>query len=519
MTHIPQHRRHPSLDSALAELDRRRAKALAQGGPARVAQQHEKGRLTARERVALLVEPGSFVEVGQLAHSDRPEIGENAAADALVTGVGLVDGRKVAVVAVDSTVLAGTTGWVGARKQARLVTLAMRHGYPLVCLGDANGGRIPDLLGSGFAGIVGNHEGEDFLGFRIQEARVPRVTAVLGNAYGDPALWSAVSDFVVMEKTCTLGLSGPALVAASVGEKLTHEELAGPDVVYKTTGLVSQLADGEPAAIAAVRRFLGYLPSNSDVDAPMAEARPPRTDPAKLADIVPDQLNQAYDVRKVIDAVVDAESFFELRGGYGRSLVAGLARIDGRAVGILANQSMYQAGVFDAKSLDKALKLVDLCDDFGLPLVFLQDLPGVLIGSAAERSAVAVRLMELYKRLAVVKVAKICVVLRKAFGFGWIVMGGAPMGMDYICAWPIAQIGFMAAGNGVEVLYHKRLAETRARDGDEAARQMAQELQDQLERDNAPWTAVGRGYIDDVIRPEETRQAILNGLFLGAGYR
>jgi acetyl-CoA carboxylase carboxyltransferase component len=268
-----------------------------------------------------------------------------------------------------------------------------------------------------------------------------------------------------------------------------------------------------------VRRFLSYLPSNSDCPVPAAEARPPRTDPARLADIVPDKLNQAYDVRKVIDAVVDADSFFELRGGYGRSLVTGLARIEGRAVGVLANQSMYQAGVFDARSLDKALKLVDLCDDFGLPLVFLQDLPGVLIGSAAERSGVAVRLMELYKRLAVVKVAKICVVLRKAFGFGWIVMGGAPMGMDYICAWPIAQIGFMAAGNGVEVLHHKRLAEKRARDGDEAARAMAQELQDQLERDNAPWTAVGRAYIHDVIRPEETRQAVLNGLFLGSGYR
>lgn len=322
---------HPALDTAIEELDRRRALALAQGGPKRVEAQHAKGRLTARERVALLVQPGSFVEYGQLAHSDRPEVGEKAAADALVTGVGLVDGRKVAVVAVDSTVMAGTTGWVGSRKQGQLVTLAVRQGYPLVCLGDFNGGRVPDLLGSRFAGIIGDHEGEDFLGFRLEEDRVPRVTAVLGNAYGDPALWCAVSDFVVMSQGCTVGLSGPSLVAASVGEKVNHEELAGPDVVLKVSGLVSQIAESEAASIAAVRRFLSYLPSNSSQPAPLVEPRQPRTSPLLLRELVPDQLNRAYDVRKVIDAVVDEGSFFELQVGYGRSLVAGLARIDGRA--------------------------------------------------------------------------------------------------------------------------------------------------------------------------------------------
>lgn len=514
-----KHPSHPQLDTAVTELDRRRHNALEQGGAKRVAAQHAKGRLTARERVALLVEPGSFVELGQLAHSDRPEVGEAAPGDALVTGVGLVDGRKVAVVAVDSTVLAGTTGWVGTRKQAQLVTLAVRKGYPLVCLGDANGGRIPDLLGSGFAGVVGDHEGEDFLGYRLERDRVPRVTAVLGNAYGDPALWASVSDFVVMAKGCTLGLSGPSLVASSIGEKITHEDLAGPDVVVKVSGLVSQIAESEQAAVESVRRFLSYLPSNASKPAPMVAAHPPATSPALLRDLVPEQMNRAYDVRKVIDAVVDAGSFFEIRSGYGRSLVTGLARVEGQAVGILANQSLYQAGVFDAASLAKAYKFVDLCDDFGLPLVFLQDLPGVLIGSSAERSGVAVKLMELYKRLSRVTAPKICIVLRKAFGFGWIVMGGAPMGMDYICAWPIAQIGFMAASNAVQVLHRKQIAEALESGGPEAASRLATELEADIARDNAPWTAAGRAYIHNVIKPEETRQAILDGLFLAQGYR
>lgn len=519
MTKVKPAPAHAQLDGALEELDRRRALALAQGGPVRVATQHGKGRLTARERVALLVEPGSFVEYGQLAHSDRPEVGEAAAADALITGVGLVDGRKVAVVAVDSTVMAGTTGWVGSRKQAQIVTLAVRKGYPLVCLGDSNGGRIPDMLGSGFAGVIGDHEGEDFLGFRLEEDRVPRVTAILGNAYGDPALWSAVSDFVVMVQGGTVGLSGPSLVAASVGENLTHEELAGPDVVLKVSGLVSQVAETEAACIDALRRFLSYLPSNTSQKPPMAAPRPPHTSPVMLRDIVPEQTNRAYDVRKVIDAVVDEASFFELHGSYGRSIVVGMARIEGKPVGVLANQSMYQAGVFDAASLVKARKMVDLCDDFGLPLVFMQDLPGVMIGSASERSGVAVRLMELYKRLSKVTVPKICIVLRKAYGFGWVVMGGAPMGMDYICAWPIAQIGFMAASNAAQIVHRKRLAQVREQEGAQAADELAAVLEGELARDNAPWKAAGMGYIHNIIKPEETRQAILDGLFLAEGYR
>lgn len=519
MTHDNLHSSHPELDAAIAELDRRRTLALGQGGPARVEQQHAKGRLTARERVALFVDAGSFVEIGQLGHSNRPEIGEAAAADALVTGVGLVEGRKVAVLAVDSTVLAGTTGAVGARKHSQLVTLAVRKGYPIVGLGDSNGARIPDMLGSGFAGVIGDHEGEDFLGFRLEVDRVPRATAILGNAYGDPALWAAVSDFVVLSKGCTVGLSGPSLVASSVGEKLTHEELGGPEVVSKVSGLVSQLAESEADSMAAVRRFLSYLPSNASLPPPAAPARAPRTDPAKLREIVPVQLNRAYNVHRVIDAVVDADSFFELQGGYGRALVTGFARIEGKAVGLLANNPMHQAGVFEAASLTKARKLVDLCDSFGLPLVFLQDLPGVMIGSAAERSAVAVRLMELYRRLSKVKVPKVTVVTRKAFGFGWVVMGGAPMGMDYIVAWPTAQIGFMAADNGVAVVYRKQLEAARETMDQAGIEDLKRQYQDDLSRDNAPWTAVGNAFIHDVIKPEETRQAIINGLFLGDGYR
>ncbi|HEY6001409.1 MAG TPA: carboxyl transferase domain-containing protein [Anaeromyxobacter sp.] len=512
-------KQHTAKDEAVAELERRRALARGQGGPEKVAAQHAKGRLTARERVALLVEPGSFVEIGMLAHSDREEVGEAAPADAAITGVGLVDGRKVAVVAVDATVMAGTTGWVGSRKQGLLASLAVKRGYPLVCLGDANGGRIPDLLGSRFAGAIGSHEGEDFMGYRVQVDRVPRVTAALGNAYGDPSLWAAASDFVVLAEGCTVGLCGPSLVQASVGEKTTHEELGGVVTAAKTSGLVSLLAPDEPASIEAIKRFLSYLPSNSSLEPPRAAPQPPRTAGEALCDIVPDQINRAYDVHKVIDAVVDEGSFFELHALWGRSLVVGLARVEGRPVGILANQPMYQAGVLEATSLAKARKHVRLCKDFGLPLVFLEDLPGILIGTAAERSGVASRLMELFEALADVQVPRVTVILRKAFGFGLFVFGGPTMGSDYVCAWPNAQIGFMAAENAVRVLYRRRIAEAAEREGPEAAEHLARVLTTDIERDNAPWRAAALGYIHNVIRPEETRQAVIDGLFLASGYR
>lgn len=504
---------------AIAELERRQALAEAQGGAERVAAQHAKGRLTARERVALLVDPGSFVELGQLGHSDRHEIGERAPADALITGVGLVRGRKVAVVAVDSTVLAGSTGRVGSRKQAQLLTLALRKGFPMVCLGDSNGGRLPDFLGSSFAGAIGDHRGEDFLGVRTQAERVPRVTAILGNAYGDPALWAALSDFVVMSHGSSVGLSGPPLVGAAIGEKVSHEHLAGLEVVAKQNGVVSRVEPTESQSIEAVKTFLDFLPSHSGLLPSLVEAKPPSLDPKLLPDIVPDRLSRAYDMHRVIGSVVDRDSFFELHGAFGRSLITGLARLEGRAVGILANQPKHQAGVLDPASLIKATKLVDVCDTFNLPLIFLQDLPGVMIGSAAERSGVAVRLMELFQRLENATTPKITVILRKAFGFGWVVMGGTPIGVDYICAWPNAQIGFMDATNASHVLYRKQIADEEFKNGREAALALSEKYMAEIERENEPWQAAGLAHIHNIIRPENTRNALLDGLFLAEGYR
>jgi acetyl-CoA carboxylase carboxyltransferase component len=503
----------------IGELERRRAAALAMGGPDRVAAHHAKGRLTARERVALLVDDGSFVELGMLAHSDRPDVGERAPADAAVTGVGTIDGRKVCVIANDATVLAGTTGKVGARKQGQIMSLAGRKGYPLVALGDANGGRLPDLLGSDFGASAGTDEGEHFLGLRVTGARIPRVTAILGNAYGDPAFWAGASDFVVMADGCSIALAGPSLVASSTGQATTHDELGGPAMTVRTTGLVSALKRTETEAIRAVRSFLGYLPSNATRPAPVTDPVAPQTPGDALLDIVPDRGRRGYDVHRVIDAVVDGGSFFELQAGFARNLVVGLARVEGAPVGVIANQPKFRGGVLDADAVTKALRLVELATGFGLPLVFLQDLPGVMVGLQAERTGVAQRLMALFTAIARSPVPKVTVVLRKAFGFGYIALGGPSMGTDYVAAWPNAEIGFMSADNAVQVVHHKLLRETQERDGDEAATELAAQLEADTHSAFAPWQAASQSFIHDVIRPQDTRKAVVDGLFVGTGYR
>ncbi|WP_205698851.1 acyl-CoA carboxylase subunit beta [Conexibacter sp. SYSU D00693] len=503
----------------LAELERRRALALAMGGPERVAAHHARGRLTARERVALLLDEGSFVELGMLAHSDRPEVGERAAADASVTGVGTVDGRKVCVIANDATVLAGTTGKVGSRKQGQIMSLAGRKGYPLVMLGDANGGRLPDLLGSDFGASAGTDEGEHFLGVRVTGDRIPRVTAILGNAYGDPAFWAGSSDYVAMAEGCSVALSGPSLVGSSTGAATTHDDLGGPAMTVRTTGVVSRLEATEADAIASVRRFLSYLPSNASRPAPVAAPVAPTTPGEALLEVVPDRGRRGYDVRKVIDAVVDGGSFFELHPEFARSVVVGLARVEGQPVGVLANQPKFRGGVLDVPAVVKATRLLDLCNGFGLPLVTLQDMPGVMVGEDAERQSVARRLMELFTAVARSPVPKVTVILRKAFGFGYIALAGPSMGTDYVVAWPNAEIGFMAADNAVQVVHARRLREVRERDGEDAARALAAELEADVHSAFAPWQAATQSFIHDVIRPQDTRQAVVDGLFIGSGYR
>jgi acetyl-CoA carboxylase carboxyltransferase component len=503
----------------MQELVRRRSKALAQGGPDRVRRHHERGYLTARERIELLFDAGTFREMGMFAHSDRPEVGEDAPADGVVTGVGAIAGRKAVVVAIDATVLGGSNGRIGLRKQGHMNYLAESKGVPLVVLGDMSGGRIPDMLDATFAEVNGLYEGEVIFGLRHRAVRIPRVTAIMGTAYGDPAFYAAASDFVAMTDQSAIGLSGPPVLAGAMGLQITDDELGGPGVVAKQSGIAHVVLPDDAACIHALRTYLSYLPLNDTLPPPLTDAwQEPDLDPNRLADLVPEDFRRAYDVRTVIEGLVDADSFFEVRRDYGRAVVAGLARMEGRPVVVIANQPMFRAGVADARAIMKARDLVRLAETFGLPLVFLEDLPGVMVGPDSEREGILRHAIELLDAVTNATVPRVTVVLRKAYGFGWVLFGGYPSGSDYVVAWPDAQINFMSPATGAIVVNKRRLDQVRQSGGDEAYRVLAAELAGQMSEGSAVWGPAARAAIHSVIEPRTTRRAIIDGIFIGDSF-
>ncbi len=498
------------------ELERRRAEALAMGGEERVERQHESGRLTARERIAMLIDEGSWYEIGLHA---LPEIRREAPSpgDAIVTGLARVGGRKVGVVAIDATVLAGTTAPVNMRKQNRVAEWCGRKGMPLIFLSDNDGGRLPDLLGWRFSSVP-----FDFTSF-LQSPEgcpsVPRITAVLGPSYGDAALHAAIADLVVMRKDAAIALSGPPVIKGAIGEDVTGEELGGPKVAHETSGSAHLVVDDEQEAIDAIKQFLGYMPDAADLPAPVAPPAGPARDPADLVDLVPAQARRGYDMHKVLDAIVDAGSLFEWGVRYGRSLITALARIDGSPVGIVASQPMQRAGVLDVPALSKERRFAELCDTFNVPLVFLQDVPGLMIGTDAEKGGILRCYEELAATLARVHVPKIAVIVRKAYGGGHIALGGRPVKPDLLVAWPSAEMGFMAPDTGVRTVYRRRLDRLAEEEGPEARDALAAELEAEWAAESQPWEAAANIILDDVIHPAQTRQVIAEGIEFAWGTR
>jgi acetyl-CoA carboxylase carboxyltransferase component len=506
-------------NEAIEELARRRTRALEQGGAARVARQHERGHLSARERVDLLFDAGTFTEIGMFAHSDMEDVGEDAPADGVITGVGAIDGRKAVVVAIDATVLGGSNGRIGLRKQGHMNYLAETKGVPLVVLGDMSGGRFPDMLDATFAEVNGLYEGEVIFGLRHRRVRIPRVTAIMGTSYGDPAFYAAASDFVAMTTNSAIGLSGPPVVAGAIGQRVTDDELGGPNVVARISGIAHSVLPDDSACIEALRTFLSYLPVNDTLPPPIGETwEPPTTSPEELSDRVPDDFRQVYDIRGVIDGVVDGGSFFELHHEFGRAVVVGLARVEGRPVAVVANQPKHRAGVADASAIKKARDIVRLAESFDLPIIFLEDLPGVMVGPDSEREGILRHAIELLDAVTNATVPRVTVVLRKAYGFGWVLFGGYPSGADYVVAWPDAQVNFMAPANGAIVLNKRRLEQARIDGGDEAYRALAGQLADELNDGSAVWRPASRAAIHAVINPAETRKAIVDGIFVGDSF-
>jgi acetyl-CoA carboxylase carboxyltransferase component len=492
----------------VSELKARRKKNLGMGGAERIAKQHERGKLTVRERLDLLFDKDTFVELGLLAEQQSVRGAElspdGTPADGVVTGHGMVEGRQVWVIAYDFTVMAGSMGAIGEQfKAARVRELALRYRKPLVWLLDSAGARIQEAAGSTFAGT-----GYLFYDQVVMSGVIPQVAAMLGPCAAGTAYIPGLADFVPMVKgTSSMSLGGARLVKAATGEDVTDHDMGGSQVHCYESGVGDNEVEDDAACIESVRRFLSYLPSGN-VEAPPALAvdDPPDRLVEGLDKIVPANPRAAYDVRRVIKAIFDHDSWFEVKPTWAKNIVIGFARAAGNAVGVVANQPMAKGGILDSDAADKAARFIRMCDAFNVPLVYLMDVPGFLVGSQVEKDGIIRHGAKMLYATSEATVPKITVIMRKAYGAGYYVMCGKGYGPDVIVAWPFAEISVMGPEGAVNIIFNKQIEASA--NPEETRQQLLQAIRAQIN----PYLAAGWAMIDDVIDPAETRRVIVRGL-------
>lgn len=497
------------LPDGLAKLAQRRARALEMGGERRLKRQRDLGKLNVRERLALLLDEGSFEEYGQLTShvSEQPQqTHEVTPADGVVSGFGRIDGRFAAVVAEDFTVKGGSHGVVNARKKLHMVQMARRERVPLVWLLDGAGARGQELMNDGLPDVT------HFLEIARLSGIAPQVSVILGPCAGDAALVGAATEFIVMRAgTGMMAAGGPPVVKAATGQEVSKEELGGTDVHAKASGIVDRVAQSDEEALELARRFLSYLPTNAWSYPPAAPAQDP--DPVDMEAVLPTRPRGPFDVKQVIRGLVDADSFFELKPDHAKMLVTGLARIDGHPVGVIANQPLVYAGAITAAAARKARRFIDLCAAYHVPIVFLQDVPGVMTGPVAEKEGTLREGLAVVYALAWADVPKVTVVLRKAFGFGACAMGGWGGEQSLIVAWPTADFASLPVSGGVAAAFKEEIENA----PDPVARQ--REIEARFKDGTDPFNAAARFTVHDVIAPNETRARVRRALELARSRR
>jgi propionyl-CoA carboxylase beta chain len=490
----------------LSELRRLKERALLGGGQKRIDAQHKKGKLTARERLDLLLDPGTFQETDMFATHRTTDFGlaeQKVLGDGVVTGYGKIDGRLVYVFSQDFTVFGGSLSEAHAEKICKIMDLAMKNGAPVIGLNDSGGARIQE-------GVVSLGAYADiFLRNTLASGVVPQLSAILGPCAGGAVYSPAITDFIFMvEGTSHMFVTGPNVLKTVTHEDVTFDELGGATIHNATSGVAHFAMPNEADCLHAMRTLFGYLPSNNVDDPPLLPCDDPvsRADDA-LDEIIPDNPNKPYDMKEVIRRVVDRGSFFEVQETYARNIIVGFARLNGRSVGIVAQQPAVLAGVLDINSSDKAARFVRFCDCFNIPIVTLEDVPGFLPGVAQEHGGIIRHGAKLLYAYCEATVPKVTVITRKAYGGAYDVMSSKHVRGDINYAWPTAEIAVMGVDGAVNIIFKDEIEQ--AADPEARRQELVNDYQDKFAN---PYVAAARGYVDEVIEPRHTREKLIIAL-------
>ena len=490
----------------MAGLESRRAKAKLGGGERRIESQKKRGKLIARERLAKLFDGGKFSEIDTFNTHRSTDLGldkQRFEGDSVVTGWGKVEGRNVFAYAQDFTVLGGSLSQIAAQKISKVMDHAIKAGAPVIGINDSGGARIQEGIDS-LAGY-----GEIFRRNTLASGVIPQITVIAGPSAGGAVYSPAMTDFIFMvESIGQMYITGPDVVRSVTGEDVSHEDLGGAAMHATTSGVAHWAGPDEDACYAEVRRLLGFLPSNNASSPPaMACEDPISRRPESLASVIPDDPNQPYDVLDVVEELVDDSDFMQIHAEFARNIVVGFGRMAGSTVGIVANQPNEVAGVLDIDASDKGARFVRFCDAFNVPVLTLVDVPGFMPGTAQEQGGIIRHGAKMLYAYSEATVPKITVILRKAYGGAYIVMGSKELRCDVNLAWPTAEIAVMGPDGAVNVIARREIA---AADDPDAKRKEL--VADYRERFANPYIAANRGYIDDVIDPRDTRFRVIDAL-------
>ncbi|MEM7374813.1 MAG: acyl-CoA carboxylase subunit beta [Bacteroidota bacterium] len=490
------------MTDKLQQLHEKITLAKLGGGENRIEKQHKKGKLTARERLHFLLDSGSFEEIGMMVTHRSTDFGmekQQFLGDGVITGYGTIEGRLVYVFAQDFTVFGGSLSETHAEKICKVMDLAMQNGAPIIGLNDSGGARIQEGVKSlgGYADI--------FYRNVIASGVIPQISAIMGPCAGGAVYSPAMTDFTIMvEKSSYMFVTGPNVVKTVTNEEVTAEELGGADTHASKSGVTHLTAAHDLDCLEQTRRLLSYLPQNCEDQVPSYPYELGDEDRETLAEIIPASSNQPYDMREVIQGIVDADSFFEIHAQYAENILVGFARIGGRSIGIVANQPMVLAGVLDVNSSKKGGRFVRFCDCFNIPLLVLVDVPGFLPGTDQEWNGVIVNGAKLLYAFSEATVPRVTLITRKAYGGAYDVMNSKHIGADMNFAWPSAEIAVMGAKGASEIIFRHEIKAS-----DDPAAKLAEKEAEYAEKFAHPYRAAGRGFIDEVIDPKDSRRKLI----------